>query len=75
MFNVTFKSYHKNNKSIRYVIAFSNYPFSTKNTLAYNISKSLSSLSSNDDIYKEKAEYYKMSLAESGYKNRIKIHY
>lgn len=61
--NGSFKPYHKNNESLKYVSAFSNHLFSTENALVYIISKRISNIFSNIDIFDDNAGYYNIALA------------
>lgn len=69
--NRIFRPYHQSNEILKYINAFSNNPFSIKIGLIVNISKRISILSPDIDIFSNNVEHYNKALAKASYKENI----
>ena len=68
----TYKPYHKPNEKLKYINTGSCHPPIVFKNLVHNISRRISNLSANKEIFDKAAPYYNKSLKESGFKDQIK---
>lgn len=68
----TYKPYHKPNENLKYLSAFSNHPGTIKLGLIGGLSKRISRISANEEIFRESADYYNKVLLAAGYREGIK---
>ena len=72
--NSNYKPYHKPDNEILYTHKDSNHPPSILEQIPTSIEKRVSTLSSNETIFKESKEIYQKALEKSGYRQTLKYH-
>ena len=70
--NSTYRPYQKENNEITYIHKESNHPPSIIKQLPIFLESRLSTLSSNENIFKESIPLYQEALQKSGYKHKFK---
>lgn len=68
----TVSPYMKPNDKPLYVHSSSNHPKSILNNIPLSVNRRLSSISSNEDIFKQAAIPYQEALEKSGYEHKLK---
>ena len=71
--NETFCPYMKENNKPLYVHKLSNHPPTVTANIPAGVSKRLSSISSDEEMFEKKAHIYREALAESGYECELKF--
>ena len=71
LINGTYKPYKKPNDDIVYINANSNHPPNIIKQLPHNISKRISDISSNREIFEKAAPIYNKALSDAGYTQEI----
>lgn len=66
-------STNKSNQTLFYIYHKSNHPNSMKKALIPSISKRISKISQNEELFNKNKEYYNQALARWGYKEQIKF--
>ena len=67
----THKPYHKPDTTLQYIHKESNHPSNIIKQIPLIVEKRLSSLSSNEKIFKEAAPDYEAALNKSGFKHKL----
>ena len=69
--NGTYQPYHKPNDETIYIHAKSNHPTNIIKQLPLSVEKRLSTLSANENIFKESAKHYQEALNKFGYIHKL----